>query len=1302
MIRWSIVFFTCFVLFLSSFTILNDHTELITPEALDLSSRFSGGDGSAGDPYQISNVNELQNISAALHAHYILINDINASATKTWNWNGNVHLGFEPLGLDTNPLYGFHGIPFTGTLNGNDHTIFDLTIDRAGHYYIGIFGLTQGNARIFDLSIKDIYVTGEKLVGGIVGEMENTESIVENCTVSGFVQGTYNVGGVVGLSRGNIKNCESTAAITGDNYIGCVLGHAHEAEISYCSANGTVDAISNSGGSIGWCVRSEVISCNSSSLIKCDYNSGGGLVGVNSGSNIRWSSSSGHITGTCNLKGGLVGTNNGIIKNCFTTATISGGGYSFNGLVGENTYSIEDSFYCVNYTSINGEFIPTYNGMYKEQFDDWLENSQTIDINDHMEKEENGARYLIENIEDLRAAFTFAFLGDYDFVQTSDIDLSNEVDLNIPVLRGDYDGNGHLIKNADLLHHTYNHKGFFGNNFGTITNLTLKNCDFYGQHYLGTVVGQNYGNVFNCHSNGWVTGTQSVGGLVGINRENGKIKQCSSETHVSSSHYNAGGLIGENEGDIKDCYAIESVHGNTIVGGFCGLNKGTITRCYCTGDTYGNDKVSGFVGDNRSIIEDCLWESPNPGITNNDTVENRTTEQMKQKDTFTDLGWNFYSIWDIEEGQTFPYLRGAKYGYGLREIRNISFVDEHYGHQLERFLDIPGADVELNMTTSAHKWLNINDEGWIFGTPSNYDEGKHWVNISNKIGNLSLNYNNYTLCVIDLRIPSIATEPIVTAFEDQLYSVDFDTKTNASPDWNWYLHTNAYWLSIEQSSGIVSGTPTNSEVGSFWVTITIVDEYGNYDFLNYTLEVKNANDPPFVFPEHIIATEDVDLIYQINIHDDDLFSIGDEHTFELSYQPDGMTINASTGVINWLPTNTQASRTHSFTINCSDKNLSFDQKEFTIYVNNTNDPPKIISKPRKLSEHGLEYIYDVEVSDDDLKNPSGEFLTFQLIIAPEGMMINSTTGSMNWTPSFEQVNKWHNVSIIVQDMWLVKAYQNYSVYVNPASDPSRVNRLPEALYYRSFRIDEDTIISNIELNLMFMDPDGDKLTVKVDNTEHLTANIEKGLLEIIPEEDWFGEEDLVFYVADDFGIVMFVNPVTVNPVNDAPENQKFDFVINKESRTVTLKANPAIDPDDEKLTYVWNLGDGTTLEGMELTHTYSTENSHNEFLVSLVISDGKLNSAPHIQVISFYEEDPEAEPEPEDDRDYGGSKTLIVLLTIGLIMAFIGIVVAPAILFRGKDRYDIDPFDEEAKKNDKQEPKNKNVTYTKPLKPKNK
>ena len=77
---------------------------------------FGGGDGSVGTPYVIEDVWDLQNMSSNLSAHYVLKNDIDASATVSWNSGA----GFVPVGTFSNW--------FTGSLDGKNHTITGLFI----------------------------------------------------------------------------------------------------------------------------------------------------------------------------------------------------------------------------------------------------------------------------------------------------------------------------------------------------------------------------------------------------------------------------------------------------------------------------------------------------------------------------------------------------------------------------------------------------------------------------------------------------------------------------------------------------------------------------------------------------------------------------------------------------------------------------------------------------------------------------------------------------------------------------------------------------------------------------------------------------------------------------------------------------------------------------------------------------------------------------------------------------------------------------------------------------------------------
>ena len=79
-------------------------------------SAFSGaGDGTAGDPYQITTRAQLEEISSALSASYILMNDIDLGGSST---------PWTPIGTSV--------VPFTGTLDGDGHIISNLYYSGSG------------------------------------------------------------------------------------------------------------------------------------------------------------------------------------------------------------------------------------------------------------------------------------------------------------------------------------------------------------------------------------------------------------------------------------------------------------------------------------------------------------------------------------------------------------------------------------------------------------------------------------------------------------------------------------------------------------------------------------------------------------------------------------------------------------------------------------------------------------------------------------------------------------------------------------------------------------------------------------------------------------------------------------------------------------------------------------------------------------------------------------------------------------------------------------------------------------------
>jgi len=119
-------------------------------------------------------VADLQSVKDDLDGHCLLMNDIDASETASWN-NG---AGFEPIGN--------YYMPFNGVFDGNGKRIFGISMNYPDYGNIGLFGNTGYNCVIKDLGLEDVNAKGYSYVGGLVGSQHGT---IMNCYMSGSVSG---------------------------------------------------------------------------------------------------------------------------------------------------------------------------------------------------------------------------------------------------------------------------------------------------------------------------------------------------------------------------------------------------------------------------------------------------------------------------------------------------------------------------------------------------------------------------------------------------------------------------------------------------------------------------------------------------------------------------------------------------------------------------------------------------------------------------------------------------------------------------------------------------------------------------------------------------------------------------------------------------------------------------------------------------------------------------------------------------------------------------------------------------------
>ncbi|MEW5798839.1 MAG: GLUG motif-containing protein [Bacteroidota bacterium] len=292
-----------------------------TPLSLQLVQ--PSGSGTSADPYLVANLNNLfwitQN-NSSWNKYFQQTADINAAQDTSWD-GGN---GFSPIGNSSTQ--------FTGTYDGNGHTISNLFVNRSSTNTVGMFGYISG-ATIKNLKLSNVDITGSTYVGGIAGW--SYTSSIDSSSAGGNVSGSGVVGGLAGFNDYNsqIRYSYSTATVTGGNSAGGIAGlNYNGSTISRSYATGSVSITAyNAGGVAGANVNSTISNCYSTGNINGNNNIGGLVGSDESGAVVSNSYSTGSVTGSSSV-GGLVGTTvSSTVSNSFWDTQTSGQSSSAGG-----------------------------------------------------------------------------------------------------------------------------------------------------------------------------------------------------------------------------------------------------------------------------------------------------------------------------------------------------------------------------------------------------------------------------------------------------------------------------------------------------------------------------------------------------------------------------------------------------------------------------------------------------------------------------------------------------------------------------------------------------------------------------------------------------------------------------------------------------------------------------------------------------------------------------------------------------------------------------------------------------------
>ena len=356
---------------------------------------------------------------------------------------------------------------------------------------------------------------------------------------------------------------------------------------------------------------------------------------------------------------------------------------------------------------------------------------------------------------------------------------------------------------------------------------------------------------------------------------------------------------------------------------------------------------------------------------------------------------------------------------------------------------------------------------------------------------------------------------------------------------------------------------------------TIGDGNGGSDTATVNITIDGVNDAPTITSTPVTtATEDELYTYDVEAVDPD---IGDTLTFSLDVAPTGMTIDATSGLIQWTPANAQVG-SNAVATRVIDAGGLFDTQSFSVSVVNVNNAP-VVTPSGAMNTYTAgnpAVVIDGAITVTDIDNANLASANITLTNRPDGdaseslAVITGGTGiTSSYTPSTGELSL-SGVDTLAnyQQVLRTATYLNTATpldetdrivefVVNDGSDDSNTgsvtvkiaNNQPPVARDDDFTTDEDTVLNGDVLvdngNGVDSDPDGDPLNVNTTPISGPTSGVlvlmANGGFTYTPFADFNGTDMFEYEIDDgkggtDIGLVT----IGVTSVNDVPTDIALD------------------------------------------------------------------------------------------------------------------------------------------------------------------
>jgi len=242
-------------------------------------------------------------------------------------------------------------------------------------------------------------------------------------------------------------------------------------------------------------------------------------------------------------------------------------------------------------------------------------------------------------------------------------------------------------------------------------------------------------------------------------------------------------------------------------------------------------------------------------------------------------------------------------------------------------------------------------------------------------------------------------------------------------------------VSINAGSGVLNWTPTEAQGPSNYVVTVRVFDNGSPSLVStqsFTIIVNEVNVAPVLTNlNNTLWTVNEQTTITLTNRGSDADVPTNILTYEIVSAPTGATVDPSTGLFSWTPSEAQGPSSNTILVRVFDNGtptLSATQR-FSVVVNEVNSPPVLSSIGDKTVATGQLLSFSNVVNDPDLP---AQALSFSLGAgAPAGANVDAASGVFTWTPSSGQSPSTNSLSIRVADDGTpsLSATQTFTVFV---------------------------------------------------------------------------------------------------------------------------------------------------------------------------------------------------------------------------------------------------------------------------------